>query len=365
VPLSATPHHSAPRVRLRADVLVVGDGVVGLATALAVARAGGSCRILGRTIAGAASAASAGLLAPSIGAADPSIRAFMRAARDRYPDWVHWLAERTGIEVTLSRLGIIEVASRKLESDAPESEAVLLDEAGLASLEPSLATASAVLYPHDGFVDNLRLLAAMREAVRCEWSIDVAEGRVAMIEPGAHACSVTTEDGRKQEGDTVVLAAGAWSALISGVPRPIPVEPVRGQMLQLAGCPLAHAVSSADAYLVPRGDSTIVGSTFERVGFDSSTTSNALDHLHRAATSLLPSLAGADVLSTWAGLRPLTPDGLPVLGRDPDFARVVYACGHGKNGILLAPITAECVAAMVAGTTLPIDVRAFDIMRFG
>ena len=86
-----------PRQRPRADVLVVGDGIIGLATALAVARAGGTCRVLGRTITGAASSASAGLLAPSIGAAPPSIRAFMRAARDRYPDWVHWLAERTGV----------------------------------------------------------------------------------------------------------------------------------------------------------------------------------------------------------------------------------------------------------------------------
>ena len=339
---------------------MVGDGIIGLATALAVARAGGTCRVLGRTITGAASSASAGLLAPSIGAAPPSIRAFMRAARDRYPDWVHWLAERTGVELTLNRRGIIEVTA----SRAAEPEVVLLDRRELSSLEPSLAARAAFLYHDDGFVDNLRLLAAMREAVRCEWSIDVVEGRVATIEPGQHSCSVTTEDGRKQEGDCVVLAAGAWSALISGAPRPVPVEPVRGQMLRLEGCPLTHAVFSAEAYLVPRDGSTIVGSTLERVGFDSSTTSTALDHLRRAASALVPELAAAPVLGAWAGLRPLTPDGLPILGRDPDFPVVLYACGHGKNGILLAPITAECIAALVAGAAPPMDVSGFDIGRF-
>lgn len=343
---------------------MVGDGVIGLATALAVARAGGSCRIVGRTVAGAASAASAGLLAPSIGVAEPPIRAFMRAARDRYPDWVHWLAERTGIEITLNRLGIIELPATESDSAATDPDVAILGNDELTSLEPSLAGNSAVLYPHDGFVDNVRLLAAMREAVRCEWSIDVVDGRAATIEPGRHACSVTTEDGREQEADVVVLAAGAWSALISGVPRPIPVEPVRGQMVRFEGCPLSHAVSSADAYLVPRDDTTLVGSTLERVGFDSSTTSMALDHLRRAAASIVPDLARAPVLSTWAGLRPLTPDGLPVLGADPDLPTVVYACGHGKNGILLAPITAECIAAIVGKAAPPVDISAFEINRF-
>jgi glycine oxidase len=346
------------------DVLIIGDGVIGLATALAIARAGGSCRILGRTIAGAASAASAGLLAPSIGTTSPSIRSLMRAARDRYPEWLRWLAERTGVEVTLNRLGIIEIGT-DITADA-ESDVSALDAHELASMEPALTPVSgAILHHHDGFVDNLQLLAAMREAVRCEWSIDVADGRVATIEPLRHGCSVTLEDGRKQHGESAVIAAGAWSALISGVPRPIPVEPVRGQMLRINSCPLTHAVSSPDAYLVPRRETVLVGSTLERAGFDSSTTQAALSHLRRAACAVVPRLADCDVLGGWAGLRPLTPDGLPILGRDPEIASLIYACGHGKNGILLAPITAECVAAIVSGGAAPMDFSAFDIQRFG
>ena len=347
-----------------ADALIIGDGVIGLASALAIARAGGSCRILGRAVTGAASAASAGLLAPSIGSADPVFRSFMLAARDLYPTWGHWLAERTGIEVTLNRLGIIELDSSASAShpSSPTREHLTLP--GLRALEPALAARDAFLYPSDGYVDNVRLLAALREAVRCEWSIEVVDGRAAGIDPGIAGCTVFTEDGRTQRSENVILAAGAWTALIAGAPRPIPVEPVRGQMIQLEGCPLSHAVSARDAYLVPRGNSTLVGSTLERVGFDSTTTSPALEHLRVAASTVVPDLARVKVERTWAGLRPMTPDGLPLLGRDPDLPSVVYACGHAKNGILLAPITADCVAAIVGGVAPQFDLAPFDVQRF-
>ena len=355
---------SSSRDKSTADVLVVGDGVIGLATAIAIARAGGSCRILGRGTPGAASAASAGLLAPSIGDAEPQFRAFMSASRDRYPSWLHWLAQRTGIEVTLDRSGIIQVGSEVVTSPGAGIERV--DAAALRELEPALASNSGgVVYLNDGYVDNVSLLAALREAARCEWSIDVVEGRVAAIQPGIDSCDAMMEDGRTQHGRAVVLAAGAWIALLVGIPRPVPVEPVRGQMLRLQGAPLSHAISVGDAYLVPRGESTLVGSTLERVGFDCTTTVTALERLRLAAGAAVPSLREASVESAWAGLRPMTPDARPVIGQDPDLPSVFYACGHGKNGILLAPITAECVASLVAGSPPPVDISSFDIQRFG
>ena len=346
------------------DALILGDGIIGLASAIAIARAGGTCRILGRTVPGAASAASAGLLAPSIGVADPAVRSFMVTSRNRYPNWIHWLAGRTGIEVTLNRLGIIEIEPTWGPGDARSHNADHLNVEKLRALEPSLVSSGATLHPEDGYVDNVRLLEALREAVRCEWSIEVVEGRAALVRPSADECIVTTEDGRTQRGRTVVIAAGAWTALIAGLPRPIPVEPVRGQMLQLRGCPLTHAVSLSDAYLVPRGNSTLVGSTLERVGFDVTTTPSALGHLKQAASAALPGLARAEVQNSWAGLRPMSPDGLPLIGRDPDFASLIYACGHSKNGILLAPLTAECTAALVADETPPMDLTSFSIERF-
>ena len=345
------------------DALVLGDGIIGLASALAIARNGGSCCVLGRAAQGAASMASAGLLAPSIGAPDPAVRSFMTSSRDRYPDWIHWVVERTGIEVTLNRLGIVELDSTG-RSTVASADAERLDVEALHALEPAIAGSTAMFHRDDGYIDNVRLMTALREAVRCEWAIEMVEGRAAAIEPAADGCTVTTEDGRVQHANTVVVATGAWTALIAGMPRAIPIHPVRGQMLQLHGCPLTHAVSSADAYLVPRGDCTVVGSTLERVGFDVSTTPAALGHLKEAALAVVPSLGQAGVHSSWAGLRPMTPDGLPIIGRDPEFATLIYACGHGKNGILLAPLSAECVAALVGDARPPLDLAPFDVLRF-
>ena len=367
------PSHSTPRSPSRpagTDVLVIGDGVIGLSTALAVARAGGTVCVIGRAAPGSASAASAGLLAPSIGPATPAARRVMTIARDRYPELVHWLAERTGIDVPLNRRGIIELADR--DWDAPTRKggrkvtASALDPDALRSLEPDLLPAAgALLHKDDGFVDNVRLLEAMREAARCEWSVDVVDGRASRVEQAANGWTVFTEDGRQHAATKIVLAAGAWSPLVVGMPRPVPVEPVRGQMLKLGGCHLEHAVTSPDAYVVPRGETTVVGSTLERVGFDNGTTKPAIERLRAAAVALVPDLATAPVVQVWAGLRPMTPDGLPIIGADPERPSLIYACGHGKNGILLAPLTGECVAAIAAETKPPVDLDLFSPSRFG
>src|SRR5690348_8102211 len=242
-----------PTDRYRADVVVIGDGVIGLSIALEVARSGGTCHVIGVAGDGQASSASAGLLAPSLGASDTRFRTFMRASRDRYPNWLHWIAERTGIEVTLNRLGIIEIDTGHSAPDAGDDpETHRLGAAELSSLEPALAAPNtAMLHQEDGYVDNVTLLRALREALRCQWSIDFVDGRGAIVDPSRDGCSVRTEDGRVVESRHVVIAAGAWSALVAGLPRHVLVEPVRGQMLLLDGCPLTHAVSSPDAYLVP------------------------------------------------------------------------------------------------------------------
>lgn len=352
--------------RDRADVVVIGDGVIGLSVAIAVARSGGSCHVVGKGVNGQASSASAGLLAPSLGASDAEFRAFMRASRDRYPDWLHWLAERTGIEVTLNRRGILEIDAGEGSTEPHrDPDARELDLTELDSLEPALARPRrATLHSHDGYVDNVMLLRALREALRCEWSLDVVDGRGASVEATPDGCSVRTEDGRRLLGGTVVIAAGAWSPLVAGLPRHVMVEPVRGQMLLLEGSPLEHAVASPDAYLVPRDRHTLIGSTLERVGFDNRTTATAREHLRAAAVAAVPEFEHAQIVQTWAGLRPMTSDGLPILGRDPDVPGVVYACGHGKNGILLAPLTAECIASVIGQSAPPYDLSRFSIERF-
>ena len=357
-----TPTKSNDRV----DVLVVGDGIIGLSIALGIARAGGTCQVVGKMTDGQASTASAGLLAPSLGNAEPGFRTFMRASRDRYPEWIRWLSERTGIEVTLNRLGILEIESESAGvGSTHDADARLVDASELHTLEPALVSpARAVLHADDGFVDNVALLRALREALRCEWSAELVDGRGASVDPVASGCSVRTEDGRTLEAGNVVVAGGAWSPLVAGVARHLKVEPVRGQIVILEGCPLTHAVAAADAYLVPRGGRTLVGSTLERVGFDTRTTVAARDHLRSAAVAAVPELEEARVVDHWAGLRPMSPDGQPILGRDPSAPRLIYACGHGKNGILLAPLTAECIVALVAGSAMPFEIAQFSIERF-
>jgi glycine oxidase len=297
--------------------------------------------------------------------ADPTFRRFMRASRDRYPAWIHWLAERTGIEVTLNLDGIVEIQPDPAGDGGVDEEVSQLGPGELRQLEPALAGHErAAFHQNDGYVDNVTLLRALREAVRCEWSIDFVDGRGASVGASRDGCSVRTEDGRTLRGGIVVLAAGAWSSLVAGLPRYPRVEPVRGQMLLLDRCPLSHAVSSPDAYLVPRDGRLLVGSTLERVGFDSRTTDTAREHLRNAALAAVPGLAEATIARSWAGLRPMTPDGRPILGPDPDTPTVVYACGHGKNGILLAPLTAECVAAAITREPVPFDLGSFAVTRF-
>jgi glycine oxidase len=162
-----------------------------------------------------------------------------------------------------------------------------------------------------------------------------------------------------------VLAAGAWAAQIDGLPRPVPVRPLRGQICAIRSAPLRHVVLERDVYLVVRGsDRTLVGSTMEDVGFDVGTTPDALAALRRSADSVCPALAAHDIVDSWSGLRPATPDLLPVLGPDPDEPRLIYACGHSRNGILLAPLTASVTGALAAGQDSGWDLTPFSIRRF-
>jgi glycine oxidase len=136
-------------------------------------------------------------------------------------------------------------------------------------------------------------------------------------------------------------------------------------MLELAAGPLRHVVFAGGGYLVPRSSgTTLAGSTMEKVGFDSAITGDARAHLLGVAAAASASLSAAPVLRHWAGLRPLTPDLQPIVGRDPDQPTVVYACGHSRNGILMAPLTGEVVAALLSGDAPGYDLSAFSPTRF-
>jgi glycine oxidase len=180
-----------------------------------------------------------------------------------------------------------------------------------------------------------------------------------------HRPRVEVAAGESFESEWVVIAGGAWSTLIGGLPLLASVQPSRGQLVAYDTIGLRHAVYGPRGYLVPRVNvQTIAGTTMESVGYDSNTTTEGLERVRSAAEEIAPALSITPVQSAWAGLRPVTPDLLPLLGPDPDDPRVVYACGHSRNGILLAPLTAEVVATMIAGEGISHDLTQFRPDRF-
>ncbi len=349
-------------------MIVVGGGLIGLAVASGAAARGASVCVVGESRTGEASAAGAGMLAP--GAESDELRGdvvvrFAVAGRDLFPSYLQSIRERTGIEVPLDRSGILELSFDEKPASPPVGSE-WLDAGALHALEPTLADfTGATLHPYDGSVDNVVLLQALRRLVRTYDAAVLVAGRARSIDVSGMRPRVTLASGDSIEGGFVVLAGGAWVSQLGGLPRPVPVRPVRGQMLSLGASTLHHVTYGGGGYLVPRtGGRTLVGATMEDVGYDCSTTQEGRDTLTSVAARIAPSLGAAPLLSHWAGLRPITPDGLAILGPDPDAPSLLYACGHGRNGILLAPITGESIGAMAVGEAASFDLSPFAIGRF-
>jgi glycine oxidase len=338
-----------------ADLIVVGGGAVGLSAALAAADRGLDVLLVADRRPGQASWAAAGMLAPSIELGSGDATAFALAARDRYPSYLAALADRSGISVPLNREGILVLGPHR------GGPGEYLNGPELHRLEPSLHSPDgAWFYPDDGAVDNVVLLAALDAAVaaspRIRRSVDPT--RVLHVSPDTVTCEAGT-------APQLLVAAGAWAPLIEGLPRPLPIDPVRGQMLSVAAGPLRHVVYGPHGYLVPRtGNRTLAGSTMEKTGYDASTTDWALADIRAMAEVLCPVLAAAAIDRVWAGLRPVTPDFLPIIGRDPDYPSLLYACGHSRNGVLLAPLTADCIAALAVAEDPPYSIAPFSVERF-
>lgn len=380
---------NAPHPAHGADVVIVGGGLVGLATAAALGERGARVTLLEERRAGVASTAAAGMLAPTMerGSAGSAAHAFALAARDLYPSYLDALAELTGIRVPLNREGVLELV---LDEAAAESHRAALSNGGAAggardtggagsppggewidsdrlrSLEPELASAAgAVLYPQDGAVDNVVLVRALEALVAASPSVRVMHEGARSLELNDDAATVTLANGERIGCSNVVLAAGAWSPLLLGLPRALPVEPVRGQAIALGAAPVRHVTYGPRGYIVPReGSRTVVGATMEHVGFDTGVTAETATRLAGVAREMAPAFERARTLDHWCGLRPVTPDFLPIIGRDPLHSALIYACGHSRNGILLAPLTGECVADIAIGREAPVDITPFSVRRF-
>jgi glycine oxidase len=224
----------------------------------------------------------------------------------------------------------------------------------------------ALFFPDDHRVDNVRLTRALAAS---------AVARGAAILSGRPATSLVIEGGRIAglnagaevlRAPVVINAMGAWAGLLAGDPLPPPVEPVRGQIVafDLAPALIRHVVYSRRGYLVPRADGRLLaGSTMERAGFDKSVTASGLHAVLSIALEIAPVLADVTVADSWAGLRPGTPDGLPIIG-PATVPGLFHACGLYRNGILLGPLVGEVVAGLVMGEKPPVDLTPFSVARF-
>ncbi len=357
-----------------ADVVVLGGGLIGLAVAADAATRGATVLLVGETRVGEASPAGAGMLAPGPEGEElrsDAVRDFAGAGRDMYPSFLRALHNETGISVPFDRHGILELVT-DAEAVHPSEGSEWLDARALRSLEPSLGDfAGAVFHPQDGAVDNVVLLQAMTRRAESRSAIGMVRSAVRAVSLAATRVRVTLDGGDVLESGTLVLATGAWAAQLPGLPRALPVKPVRGQLLMLEGALSRHVLYGGGGYLVPRqqfgaaaGDRTIIGATMEDVGFDNRTTLEGQRTLLEIACRVVPTSSLARVVAHWAGLRPMTPDTLPILGPDPAFPSLLYACGHGRNGILLAPITGEAIGALACGATSLFDLTPFSISRF-
>ena len=359
---------SALTPRPSPEVIVVGGGLIGLTAAVALAERGLTVSVVAERRPGEASPAAAGMLAPSVERASGPAHDFAVAARDRYPSYLAFLKDQTGLEVPLNRLGILQVALSEKGIKGLKRTALptsrWLGANDLRELEPSLSHGlGAIFSPDDGAVDNSILLEALERLVASSARIARLDDAVLAVEPASALCSIRTFSGQRLTAAHVVIATGAWTGQIEGARFAAPVAPARGQLVLYPAAPLRHVVYGPRGYVVPRGDGTIGGSTMENVGFDAGVTPAGVRKVREAAEEICPALATTEPKS-WAGLRPVTPDMLPILGHDPDHPSIVYACGHSRNGVLMAPLTGDVVADLVTGSPLSHDLSQFRPARF-
>ena len=364
------------------DVVVIGGGVIGLAIARRAARGGRSVTVLERGRCGAeASHAAAGMLSPLAEANEPGpFLGLLLAARSLYPAFTAEIEEESGVAIGYGDAGTLYLSLREDDDAEVEHRWAWQHAAGLCvqrltaeetrAMEPAVAPAVrfALRFPGDHQVDNRALGAALLAAAeRAGVHIRPGAEAVALVREGDRVTGVELAGGERVAAGAVVIAGGSWAGRIRGLPRPLPVEPVHGQLLAMETAPplFRHVVDSPRCYLVPRaGGRIIAGATVEHVGFRKTVTPWGVRRLLDGAVEIAPALDHAPLVETWSGLRPGTPDGLPILGADPEVANLVYATGHFRNGILLTPLTGDAIGALLLGQAPAWELAPYGIERF-
>ncbi len=364
------------------DVVIIGGGIIGLSVAWHLAVEGVSVILLERgQIGGQATGAAAGMLAPLAEAHGPGRFVDLGVASlHAYPKFVNTIRAETGMDPELVGPGMLRVALKEDEAEilcadfawqrAGGHQVARLSGEEARRLEPALSAdvLGAILSPDERHVEPKRLvravaLAAARRGVR------IVEGAqvIGLERMGSRVHGVNTVS-ETIDCATVVIAGGAWTGEIGRwLGASLPVSPVRGQILSLLGIcpPFRHTIYGHAGYLVPKADGRIVvGATEDLAGFDARPTARGMARLLAMAPSLVPELGDLPFETAWAGLRPASPDGLPILGLVPQWENAYVASGHFRNGILLAPITGQLLARSIVGSDPELIPLAFRPDRF-
>jgi glycine oxidase len=360
------------------DVIVVGAGLIGCAVAHALSRAGAAVCVLDANVPGSgASQASAGMLCPYIeGEEDPVLQALGAESLALYDAFIARTQRDSDLTVPYVRDGTLQVADNDEDADALRHTAERLYAHGVPcqfvegdavrDIEPMATTQqAALLIEVHGAVRVRDLVEALRVGAIHHGARFMHAERVARVLRADGGLAVETH-ARTFAAPHVIVTAGAWSMQLPVEGHPvIPTHPVRGQLLRLQthGSALRRVVWGRECYLVPWGDEVLVGATSEQAGFDARATVAGVTHLCRAAQVVVPQLADATFSEVRVGLRPGSPDGMPLIGASSHAPGLIYATGHYRHGALLAPLTAELVARVVQDAAAPVP-AALSAARF-
>jgi glycine oxidase len=365
------------------DVVIIGGGVIGCSIAYQLSKAGIQVSIIEREeIAAEASSAAAGLLAPAGVLTGPKAGAdLFLASWSITAELIAEIEAVSGVQVEYQRTGALHVVTNaddrsQLRSYAEAwqtqgSDATWLTGNEVRQYEPLLnAAIDAALYiPHAASIRPLLMTRAYAEAARKSGAHIYEHTEVTGLQQrSGKVVGVQTAQGETIGCNRIVIATGAWSAQIgSWLGLTIPVVPARGQILSLRqpATPLKYTIFGKGLYLVPKIDSTIyVGATIEQVGFDKSNTAGGLAWLLSNALQLVPALEHAVLAKIWSGLRPLSQDSYPILGKAPGWENVILATGHGAGGFELSAITGKAIAELIITGQTPAVIQPFGIERF-
>jgi glycine oxidase len=362
------------------DVAVAGGGLIGASIALELARAGLRVGLFDRQEFGQeASWAGAGILSPAPeSAAMVPLVALGKASIALYPEFVEMVEEISGQETGYRSKGTLQALFTRDAREELSTVIALHHGLGLKAeplsaedareLEPALSEEleAGVLRPDEASVDNRALTQAVLEAARRSGVQMFSSSKVDALWREGGRCQGLQLTQEKIAAQWTIIAAGCFSAEIAGAAALAPVRPAKGQMVALRSDELRieRVLWSEKIYLVPRNDGRILaGATVEHAGFDKSLTAGGLEKILSAAIELAPGLAAARVEETWAGLRPDSPDHLPILG-PADLEGLLVATGHFRSGILLTPITARLICEWVTQQRVSVDWERFRPQRF-